>query len=81
MQRIQYFKQKKDDTPCTMYTRLARFAGGVFTKSQLVKVFFLSKIDKYLIDLALPRIIIDYGGRATLVEAFAVVEQCDRALY
>ena len=43
--------------------------------------FFLSKIDKYLIDLALPRIIIDYGGRATLVEAFAVVEQCDRALY
>ena len=66
-----------------MYTRSARFARkfrGVFAESQLVKVF-LSKIDKCLIDLALPRIIMHYGGRMTLAEAFEVVEQCDRVLY
>ena len=65
-----------------MYTRLVRFAresGGVFAKSQLAEVF-LSKIDKRLIDLALPRIIMDYGGKATFAKAFAIVEQCDRAL-
>ena len=81
IQRIQDFRRKKDNTPCTMYTRLARFAkesGGLFAESQLVKVF-LSKIDKDLLDLALPRIIMEFGGRATLVEAFAIVEQCDRA--
>lgn len=66
-----------------MYTRLARFArksGCVFIKSQLVKVF-LAKIDKYLLDLALPMIIVDCGGHATFVEAFAVEEHCDHALY
>jgi hypothetical protein len=65
-----------------MYTRLARFvvkSGGVFAESQLVK-FFLSKIDKRLLELASPRIILDYEGRATLAQAFAVVERCDRAL-
>ena len=65
-----------------MYTRLARFAReseGVFIESQLVKIFLL-KINKCLIDLALPRIIIYYGGWTTLAEAFAIVEQCDRAL-
>jgi hypothetical protein len=82
MQRIQDFRRKKDDTPRTMYTRLARFArefGGVFAESQLVKVF-LSKIDKRLLDLALPRIIMEFGGRTTLAEAFAIVGQYDRAL-
>ena len=82
MQRIQDFRREKDNTPRTMYTRLARFAresGDVFAESQLVKVF-LSKIDKRLLDLALPRIIMEFGGRATLAEAFAIVEQCDRAL-
>jgi hypothetical protein len=66
-----------------MYMRLARFAkkiGGVFAKNQLVKVF-LSKIDKHLLDLALPRIIMEFGGRTTLAETFVIVEQCDRALY
>ena len=65
-----------------MYTRLARFAresGGVFAESQLVKVF-LSRIDKRLLDLTLLRIIMEFGGRATFVEAFAIVEECDRAL-
>jgi hypothetical protein len=82
MQRIHDFRREKDDTPRTMYTRLARFAkeyGGVFAESQLVKLF-LSKIDKRLLDLTLPGIIMEFGGRATLAEAFDVVEQCDRAL-
>ena len=53
MQRIQDFRREKDNTPRTMYTRLARFAREsecVFVKNQLVKVF-LSKIDKRLLDL------------------------------
>lgn len=55
-----------------MYTRLAQFVvkfGGVFAKSQLVKIF-LFKIEKRLLDLAIPRIILDYEGRAMLEEAF-----------
>jgi hypothetical protein len=73
---------ENDDTLRTMYTRLATFARefkGVFAESQLVKLF-LSKIGKSLLDLALPNIIMEFGGRTTLAEAFAVVEQCDRAL-
>ena len=69
MQRIQDFKREKDDTPRTMYTRLARFSmefGGIFADSQLVKVFLL-KNDKRLLNLALPRIIMEFGGRTTLV--------------
>lgn len=42
---------------------------------------FLSKIHKPSFDLVLPRIIMDCGGQVTLAEAFAFVEQCDRALY
>jgi len=82
MQRIQDFRREKEDTPRTMYTRLARFAvesGGVFAESQLVKIF-LSKVDKRLLDLAMPRIILNYHGRATLAQAFTEVEMCDRAL-
>ena len=45
----------------------------MLTESQLVKVF-LSKIDKRLLDLAFLMIIMEFGGRATLAEAFAVVE-------
>ncbi len=82
MQRIQDFRREKDDTPRTMFTRLARFAvesGGVFAESQIVKKI-LSKIDKRLLELASPRIILDYKGKATFAQAFAVVERCDRAL-
>ena len=53
--------------------------GGVFAEGQLVKVI-LSKIDKRLLDLTLPRIIMEFGGRTTLAEAFAIVEHCDRTL-
>ena len=42
---------------------------------------FLSKIDKLHFDLALSRIIMEFGGRMTLAKAFAIVEQCNRALY
>ena len=66
-----------------MYTQLARFAvesGGVFAESRIVKIS-LSKIDKRLLDLATPRIIINYKGRARLAQAFAKVEKWDRALY
>ena len=59
--------------------QFAKESGGVFAESQLVKVF-LSKIDKCLLDLALPRIIMEFGGQETLAEALAIVEQCDRAL-
>ena len=65
-----------------MYTRLVRFSKesrGVFVKNQLVNVF-LSKIGKRLLDLALPMIIMEFGGRATLAEAFIIVKQCDCAL-
>ena len=73
--RIQDLRRKNDNIPYTMYTRLAKFAkefGGVFAKKQLVKVFW-SNIDKHLIDLVLPMIIMDYGGQAILADAFAVV--------
>jgi hypothetical protein len=82
MQRIQDFHREKEDTPRTMYTRLTQFAmesGGVFAESQLVKIF-LSKIDKRLLELATPRIILNYDGKATLAQAFAKVEKCDKAL-
>ena len=50
---------------------LARFAkefGGSFIES-FGEGFFLSKIDKFFINLALPMIIMNYGGLATLVVA------------
>ena len=65
-----------------MYMKFATFArdsGGVFAESQLEKVF-LSNIDKRLIALALPMIIMDHNGQAIFAEDFAIVEHCDRAL-
>ena len=41
---------------------------------------FLSKIYKHLIKLALPKIIMKYGGRTSFTEAFAIVEQCNHTL-
>ena len=41
---------------------------------------FLSKINKRLIDLALPMIVMAYGGRTILAEVFTILEQCDHAL-
>jgi len=62
MQRIQSFWPEKEDTTHMTYTKLAWFAiesGGIFVESQLVKIF-LSKIEKRLLDLATPRITINY---------------------
>lgn len=76
------FQTGEDDTPHTIYTRLARFSrdfGSVFAESQLVRVF-LSNIDIRLLDLALLMIIMEFGGRATLAKKFTIVEQCDCAL-
>lgn len=64
MQRIHDFRRENDNTPRIMYTRLAKFvkeSGGVFAESQLVKVF-LSNTDKRLLDLALPKIIMEFDG-------------------
>lgn len=47
---------------------------------ELVGEGLFVNIDERLIDLVLPRIIMDYGGQAILTKAFVVVEQCDRAL-
>lgn len=44
-----------------------------------MKVFLL-KINNRLLDLALPRIIMNHGGLAAITEAFAIVEECDRVL-
>lgn len=65
-----------------MYSWLAHFAlesEGVFVESQLIKIFF-SKIDKWLLHLASLRIIVDYDGRATLVQLFSIVEKCNTAI-
>ena len=65
-----------------MYARLARFAresGDAITERQLVSLY-MSKQDKKLQDMAHPHMLLLYGGRATLAQAFAVVEQLDRGL-
>ena len=82
MHRIQDFRREKEDTPRTMYTRLARLAaeaGDVFTERQLVKIF-ISKLDKRMIELISPHLLFRYHGNATLAQAFAEVEVLDRAL-
>lgn len=61
---------------------MARFVvelGGVFAESQHVNIL-LSKIDKQLEDLAMPRIINNYHSQTTLVQTFTEVELCDRTL-
>lgn len=82
MQTIQDFKWKKEYTPRTMYTPLGCFvveSRGVFTKNQLVKIFF-SKIEKHLLGLARPRIILKHERRATLAQVFSIVKKCNWAL-
>ena len=69
------FRREKDDTP----RYLVPCIQGMFVENQLVKVN-LSKIDKRLLDLVLPKNIMEFGGQATLAKAFAIVEHCDCAL-
>nr|PNR34065.1 hypothetical protein PHYPA_023881 [Physcomitrium patens] len=65
-----------------MYIHLALLvveSRGVFVESQLVKIF-LSKIDKRLLDLAIPRITFNYGSKAILAQTFVEVEKYNKAL-
>ena len=82
MCHIQDFQREKGDTPRIMYARLARFAketGDVFTERQLVALY-MARQDKHLQQMAHPQLLLDYGGRATLAEAFSLVEQLDQGL-
>ena len=82
MQRIQEFRREKEDTPRTMYTRLARFAaeaGDVFTERQLAHIY-LSKLDKRMVEMLDARLLFRYHGNETLAQVFAEVEALDRAL-
>ena len=40
----------------------------------------MSKQDKHIQQMAHPQMLFTYGGRATLAQAFAIVEQLDRGL-
>ncbi len=82
LRHIQDFKKEAGDTPRIMYARLSRFAresGDAFTERQLVELY-MGKQDKKIRDMAHPHMLLLYGGRATLAQAFAVVEQLDRGL-
>ena len=82
MRHVQDFKKEVGDTPRIMYARLARFAkesGDAFTERQLVALY-MGKQDKKLQDMAHPYMLLQYGGRATLAQAFAIVEQLDKGL-
>lgn len=83
MQCIQYFYCEKEDIPRTMYTCLTWFmieSRDVFAQSQFIKIF-LSNIDTTFMDLATPRIILNYNGKATLTQVFDKVERCSKAFY
>ena len=82
MRHIQDFKKEIGDTPRIMYARLSKFAresGDAFTERQLVELY-MGKQDKKIRDMAHPHMLLLYGGRATLAQAFAIVEQLDRGL-
>jgi len=82
MCHIQNFKKETGDTPHIMYARLSKFAresGDAFTERQLVELY-MGKQDKKIRDMAHPHMLLAYGGRATLAQAFAIVEQLDRGL-
>ena len=82
MRHIQEFKKEVGDTPRIMYARLARFAresGDAFTERNLVSLY-MAKQEKRIQQMAHPQLLFLYGGRATLAQAFAIVEQLDRGL-
>ena len=82
MCHIQDFQREKGDTPRIMYVRLARFAketDDAFTKRQLV-VLYMARQDKYIQQMAHPQLLLAYGGRSTLAEAFSLVKQLDQEL-
>ena len=65
-----------------MYARLARFAketGDAFIERQLVALY-MAKQDKHIQQMAHPQLLLTYGGRATLAQAFSLVERLDQGL-
>ena len=82
MRHIQDFQREKGDTPRIIYARFARFAketGDAFTEHQLVALY-MAKQDKHIQQMAHPQLLLTYGGRATLAQAFNLVEQLDQGL-
>ena len=72
MQRIQNFRREKIThlIPCIWDWQDLPKNLEVFSRKVSWWRFFLSKIDKHLIDLTMPKMIMDYNFRTTLVEAF-----------
>ena len=65
-----------------MYARLVRFAkeiGDAFTERQLVALY-MAKQDKHIQQMAQPQLLLAYGGKATLAQAFNLVERLDQGL-
>ena len=65
-----------------MYARMARFAKetcDTFTERQLVALY-MAKQDKHIQQMAHPQLLLAYGGRATLAQAFNLVERLDQGL-
>ena len=82
MLRIQDFRREKDDTPLTMYTRLARMAvdaGNILTQPQLVGIY-LSKLEKKLRDAVDTHLLFRYQGEETLAQAYEATEFLEIAL-
>ena len=82
MHQIQDFQREKGNTPRTMLTRLPWFAketGDAFTERQLVALY-MAKQDKHIQQMAHPQLLLAYGGRATLAQAFSLVERLDQGL-
>jgi hypothetical protein len=80
MCHIQDFKKEFGDAPHIMYVRLAQFvreSGEAFTEQQLVALY-MEKQDKKLQDMAHLYMLLQFGGRAILAQAFAIVEQLDK---
>jgi hypothetical protein len=66
-----------------MYARLPKFAcesGDAFIEGQLVELY-MEKQDKKIRDMAHTHMLLLYGGRVTLAQAFPMVEQLDQELY
>ena len=82
MHHIQDFQREKGDTLRIMYVRLARFAketGDAFTERQLVALY-MAKQDKHIQQMAHPQLLLAYGGRAILAQAFSLIERLDQGL-
>lgn len=83
MPDIEDFKNEVGDTLRTMYANLARFAresGDAFIERQLL-ASCMRKEDKKLQEMAHPYMLLQYGGRDTLAQVFAIVEQLDKGVH